>query len=96
MTRRKRSAAEFIAENATYVGVILAELAENAGKANSAWLLAVDAAQRGDLDRAETLIIEADIALDVPVRIERQDARKALQRALRQLNRELPDDEPGT
>ncbi len=95
MTRRKTAAA-FIAENATYVGVILAELAENAGKANSAWLLAVEAAQGGDLDRAETLIIEADIGLDGPVRIERRDARRVLQRALRLLDGELPDEDPAT
>ena len=96
VTRRRPSAAAFIAKNATYVGVILAEMAENAGSANSNWLLAVEAASRGDLDRAQTLIIEADIPLDIHVRIERQDARKVLQHALRLLDRELPDDEPAS
>lgn len=92
----KKTAAGYIATNANYVGVILAELAENAGKANRAWLLAVDAAQRGDLDHAADLIVEADIDLDISVRIERQDARKVLREALRLLSRELPDDEEPT
>ena len=96
MTRRKLVAAEFIEQTATYVGVMLAEMAEHAGKASSAWLGAVAAARRGDLDLAETLIIEADIELDIPVRLERQDARRVLQQALRLLDRELPDDEGPT
>ena len=94
MTREKAGAADFIAENATYVSLLLAELSESAGKAGRAWVLAVDAARRGDLDRAQTLIIEADIALDVPVRLERQDARRALRLALKRLDRELPDEDP--
>ena len=57
--------------------------------------LAVEAARRGDLDRAEANIIEADVALDVPVRLERQDSRRIFQRALALLADELPDgDEP--
>jgi hypothetical protein len=94
VTRPRETAAAFIAKNATYVGVILAEMAENAGQANRDWLLAVEAASRGDLDRAATHIVEADIPLDISVRIERQDVRKVLQHALRLLSRELPDDEP--
>jgi hypothetical protein len=93
MTRRKLTASAYIDDRATYVGIILSELAENAAKANSAWMLAADAAKRGDLDRAQTLIIEADIALG-PVSLERQDTRRVLQRALDLLEMELPD-EPG-
>jgi len=94
MGRSKLSAAGYIEQQSTYVGVILAELAEHAALANRDWLLAVEAARRGDLDRAETAIIEADIALDVPVRLERQDSRRVFRRALELLGRELPDDEP--
>jgi hypothetical protein len=95
VARKKQTAAEYIDEIATYVGMMLSELAENAGKANSTWMRAVDAARRGDLDRAATLIIEADIAVDIPVRIERQDIRRALLRARVLLERELPDDDGG-
>jgi hypothetical protein len=95
VARKKQTAAEYIDDIATYVGMMLSELAENAGRANSAWMRAVDAARRGDLDRAETLIIEADIAVDIPVRIERQDIRRAWHRALVLLDRELPDDDEG-
>jgi hypothetical protein len=91
MTRRKASASAYIDETATYVGIMLAELAENASKANSAWMLAVDAARRGDLDRAQTLIIDADIALG-PVSLERQETRRVLRRALDLLDLELPDE----
>lgn len=93
MPRPKLSAAEYIERHATEVGVILAELAENAGKAGRAWMLAVEWARRGDLDRAMTAVVEADIALDIPVRLERQDSRRILQRALALLDEELPDDD---
>jgi hypothetical protein len=94
MGRSKVSAVDYIEQRSTYVGVILAELAEHAALANRAWLLAVEAARRGDLDRVETAIIEADIALDIPVRLERQDSRRVLRRALELVGREMPDDEP--
>lgn len=42
MGRSKVSAADYIEQQSTYVGVILAELAEHAALANRAWLLAVD------------------------------------------------------
>ena len=89
----KLSADAYIDRHSTEVGVILAELAESAGKANGAWLLAVEAARRGDLDHAETKIIEADIALDISVRVCRQDSRRIMQKALQLLARDLPDDE---
>jgi hypothetical protein len=81
MARPRLSAAAYIERHSTEVGVILAELAESAGQAGRAWMLAVEAARRGDLDHAETAIIEADIALDIPVRLERQDSRRIFQRA---------------
>ena len=93
MGRSKLSSVDYIDQQSTFVGVILAELAESAALANRAWLLAVEAARRGDLDRAETAIIEADIALDVPVRLKRQDSRRVLRRALQLLRREMPDGE---
>jgi hypothetical protein len=93
MGRSKLSSADYIDQQSIFIGVILAELAEHAALANRAWQLAVEASRHGDLDRAMTLIIEADIDLDIPVRLERQDSRRVFRRALELLEREMPDDE---
>lgn len=95
MVRSKMSAANYIERHATEVGVILAELAEHAGRAAAAWMLAVEAAKRDNLDRAESAIIEADVAMDVPVRLERHNSRRIFRKALELLAAELPDEDGG-
>ena len=92
MARKKLTAAEYLNGHDAEMRVILDELLENAAKANVRWA----AAQRHvshDPDLALTELVEAMIALDIPVRIERADALRILNRVTDLLDQELPDND---
>jgi len=91
MPRRRQTAAEYIERRDAEMRIILGELAENAVRANLGWAAAVRAA-RLDPDRALTELVEVEIALDIPVRIERADALRRIRAANRRLDRSRPDD----
>ena len=72
--------------------IILGEMVQNVANANVHW----DAAQRSIRMNPEVALehlVEAWVALDVPVRVERADAIRVLNRAMELLDRELPDDD---
>lgn len=92
MARTKQTAAEYIEEHDFEMRVILGELAENGGKLNMLWTLA----RMGVLEAPERALedlIDAEIALDIIVRIERSDGLRTLRSAIKRLAAELPDDE---
>lgn len=86
----KESAAEYLEKHSIGVSIILAELAESAGSGSRSWNLAVELARR-DPDRAQTHLIDAEIRLDIHVRLERSDTLRPIRRAIALLDRELPD-----
>ncbi len=92
MGRRRQTAAELIEEHDVEMRVILGELIENAAKANVNWDAAVRLARHLP-ERAFEALIDAEISLDIPVRIERADALRTLRAAINRLDAELPDDE---
>ncbi len=92
MARRRQTAAEFIDEHDVEMRVILGEMIENAAKANVNWETAVRLVRHRP-ERAFETLIDAEICLDVPVRIERADALRTLRAAINRLDAELPDDE---
>jgi hypothetical protein len=72
--------------------IILGEMVQNAANANVHW----DAAQRSigtNPEAALDHLVEAWVALDVPVRVERADAIRILNRTMELLDHELPDDD---
>jgi hypothetical protein len=93
MARRKKSAAEFIEGYALFVPLVLGDMTEHLGKAAQEWSLAVEAARRGDLDKALTHVVEVGIAVDVPLRVGRSELRSITERAGNRLDAELPDDD---
>ena len=92
MARKKLTAAEYIERHDGEMRVILGELAENAGKLNMLWTLAVSQARQHPHGAMQKLI-DAEIKLDIMVRIERSDALRTIHSAINRLDAELPDDE---
>jgi hypothetical protein len=92
MARRKLTAADYIQKYDGEMRVILAELAENAGKINLWWALAASKARRHP-DRAMTDLIDAEIHLDSHVRLELADSLRRIRAAINLLDDELPDDD---
>ena len=92
MVRRKETGAEYIERNATEVTLILGDMIEHLGTATQAWSQAVDAARRGDLDRALTNVVDVEINVEV-LRIGRAELRSMMERAGNLLDLELPDDD---
>lgn len=93
MARRKRTAAEFIERYALFVPLVLGDMTEHLGKAAQEWSSAVEAARRGDLDKALTHVVEVGILIDIPLRVGRSELRSITERAGNRLDAELPDDE---
>jgi hypothetical protein len=91
MVRKKQTAAEYIDRHDGEMRVILGELAENAGEINMLWTLAVMQARQHPEGALEKLI-DAEIKLDIMVRIERSDALRTIHSAINRLGAELPDD----
>ena len=91
MAREPRSAADYI-ERHDEMETILGEMVENAQKALAGWRLARERV-RDDPDQALTDLVEAEIDLDISIRIERADALRVIRAALNRLDRELPDDD---
>lgn len=94
MARKKLTAAEYVELHDGEMRTILGELIENAAKANLHWKNA-HGLVRDDPDRALTELVEAWIALDTFIPIERRDALRVIDRASDLLDQELPDaDDP--
>jgi hypothetical protein len=92
MGRKKQSAADYIEEHDLEMRVILGEMVENAAKANAYWMYARLWA-RDRPEEALKSLVEAEIVLDVPLRIERTDALRRIGAASKLLDSELPDDD---
>ena len=91
MARGKVSAADFVEARDGEMRIILGEMVENVGKVEMLWQAARNAV-REDPGHALTLLVEAEILLDVDVRNERTDSLERIRRATRRLDEELPDD----
>lgn len=98
MAGTKQSAADFVEGHDGEMRIILGELAENAGKLNMLWTFALHHV-REDPHRALTLLIEAEILLEIHLKIERADSLRRIRSAIRRLGATLPDeddqDDPG-
>lgn len=92
MARKKQTAADYIERYDGEMRIILGELVEHAGRINMWWTFALDAA-REDPERALTNLIDAEIHLDIHVRIELSDSLRRIRSAIKRLDEELPDDE---
>ena len=92
MARGKRTAADYIERYDAEMRVILGELAENAARVNLHWAAAAYFVGR-DPERAMQELAEAWVALTTAVPIERVDALRRINAAMKLLDRELPDDE---
>ena len=90
MARKKQTAADYIERHDDEMRIILGELAEHAGKINMWWTLAVRAA-REHPEQALTDLIDAEIHLDIHVRIELADSLRRIRSAISRLDAELPD-----
>ena len=89
---KKVSAADYIERYDGEMRVILGELAENAAIINLNWARAVERVRRSP-DTAMTALVDAWVALQTAVKIERQDALRRINRASELLSDELPDDD---
>jgi hypothetical protein len=92
MARRKLTAAEYIESQALLTPLIIGDMIEHLGTALQSWGLAVEAARRGDLDRALTEVVAVEINCDIPLKVGRGELRAMMGRAGRLLDLELPDD----
>lgn len=88
----------WVRERDSGVRIIMAEMAENAARANLLWTRALGAI--ADPDRALTELVDLQILLDTPLRIEVEDLLAVVNEACARLDRELPggaeDEHPGT
>jgi hypothetical protein len=91
MGRRKLTGAEYIERQALLMPLIIGDMIEHLGSALQSWSNAVEAARRGDLDRALTEVVEVQIACDIPLKVGRGEIRTMMDRAGRLLDLELPD-----
>ncbi len=73
MPRRKQTATEYIEKHSLFVPFVLGDLIEHLGDAQQKWVSAIHAARKGDLAFAQTLIINAGIAIDIPMRVSRRE-----------------------
>lgn len=92
MPKKKLTAADYLESRDHLMRIILGEMVQNAANANVHW----DAAQRligQNPDAALEHLAEAWVALDVPIRVERADAIRVLNRTMQLLDSELPDDD---
>jgi len=87
---KRQSAAEYLHRRDAEVRVILAELAESAGKAAWDWALAVEYIDK-DPEKALEHLVELEILLKHHIHLERLDTIRATRAALSRLDRELPD-----
>ena len=92
LTRNNQTAADYIERYDGEMRIILGELVEYAGQINMWWTSARNAV-RQDPERALTLLMDAEIHLDIHVRNERIDALRRIRAAISRLAAELPDDE---
>jgi hypothetical protein len=96
MPRKKLTAAEYLDSQDEVMRLILGEMVQHTANANVYW----DAAQRliaKNPEAALTHLVDAWIALNTFIPIERSDALRVVNRTMALLDRELPDDEePGT
>jgi hypothetical protein len=90
MVRKKQTAADYIDRYDDEMRIILGELAEHAAKINMWWTFAVHAARKHP-EQALTHLIDAEIYLDIHVRIELADSLKRIRSAISRLDAELPD-----
>jgi hypothetical protein len=98
MLRRKPTAIEYLEEQALFVPFVIGDLIEHFGDALQKWTFGIDAARKGDWDRALTYLVEAEIAIDVPMRVSRQELKQVIGKASDLVDAELPegDDESAT
>jgi hypothetical protein len=87
---KKLGAADYIERYDGEMRVILGELAENAAVINLNWARSVERVRRSP-DTAMTSLVDAWVALETAVKIERQDALRRINRAIALLSDELPD-----
>jgi hypothetical protein len=87
---KKQTAAEYLHARDPEVRIILAELAEYAGKANWHWSFAVALVDEYP-DKAMDHLVELEILLAHHISLERLDTIRAARAALTKLDRELPD-----
>jgi hypothetical protein len=92
VARSRQTAADYIEKYDDEMRIILGELLENAANINLWWMSARHAA-RSHPDRAMTLLIDAEIHLNIHVRIERADSLRRIRAAIARLDAELPDDD---
>lgn len=92
MARAKQTAADYIERHDGEMRIILGELVENAGKINMHWTFGLNQARQYP-ETALKHLIDAEILLDIIVRIERSDALRTIHSAINRLSAELPDDD---
>lgn len=91
---RSRTAAEYLDVHGIGVALILAELAESAGIAGRAWVLALADAKTNP-ERALANLAIAEVQLHNIARNEVNDSLRRIRVAMEKFDRELPDDEVG-
>jgi hypothetical protein len=94
MTRRQKTAADYLEAHSIGVSVILAELAESAGIAGRAWALAVERSRRNP-ERAMRHMATAETQLHHMARAEVMDSLRVIRAAMNKLDRDLPADNEG-
>lgn len=92
MPRAKLTAADYIERYDPEVRIILSDLVDFAGKIK-AWWTSARVLARDDPDQAMTDLIEAEMHLDIHVRIELRDSLRRIRAAIDLLDAELPEDE---
>ncbi|HJW74071.1 MAG TPA: hypothetical protein VJ787_00165 [Thermoleophilia bacterium] len=92
MVRKRQTAAVYIERYDGEMQDILGELAEHADMIRTWWNLARDQV-REDPDQALQHLVDAQIHLDIHVRIERVGALRRIRLASNRLDAELPDDD---
>ena len=92
LVRKRQTAADYIERYDGEMQDILGELAEHADMIRTWWNLARDQV-REDPDQALQHLVDAQIHLDIHVRIERVGALRRIRLASNRLDAELPDDD---
>ena len=87
---KRQSAADYLKARDPEIRVILAELAESAGKANWHWSLAVEYIDQYP-EKALEHLVKLEILLEHHIHLERLDTIRATRAASARLDRELPD-----
>jgi len=92
MPKKRVTAAEYLAEVDEVMRLILGDMIQNAATANFHW----DAARRAigaNPEAASEHLAKAWVPLVTAIRVEREDALRILNRTMKLLDLELPDDD---